>query len=165
MLKRSISTWLRYTPLQKSGSLSHQFTIVIPTEKFFLLRRGISPIPCKAVAAMRNLCSWCSKYWKNLSQRGFDTPRNKKAGHSATILLLSFRQRSSFYFDKESFIFRARRQPRYGILSFRASDSEMRNPYKWCNFLFNFWIKLVLSFIFSIDEKTNQKNLGLRNSS
>jgi hypothetical protein len=26
---------LRYTPLQKSGSLSHQFTIVIPTEKFF----------------------------------------------------------------------------------------------------------------------------------
>ena len=101
---------------------------------------------------MRNLCRWYSKYWKNLSQRGFDTPRNKKAGHSATNLLLSFRQRSSFYFDKESFIFRARRQPRYGILSFRASDSEMRNPYKWCNFLFNFWIKLVLSFIFSIDE-------------
>ena len=40
-IEKSISTWLRYTPLRKSGSLSHQFTIVIPTEKFFLLRRGI----------------------------------------------------------------------------------------------------------------------------
>jgi len=27
--KNLSSTWLRYTPLQKSGSLSHQFTIVI----------------------------------------------------------------------------------------------------------------------------------------
>ena len=42
-------------PATKSGSLSHQFTIVTPTEKFFLLRRGISLIPYKAIAAMRSL--------------------------------------------------------------------------------------------------------------
>ena len=39
---------------------------------------------------------------KDLFQRGFDTPRYKKAGHSATNSPLSFRQRSAFCFDEES---------------------------------------------------------------
>jgi hypothetical protein len=39
--------WLRYTPLKKSGSLSHQFIIAIPY---------------KAIAAMRNLFKLCSEF-------------------------------------------------------------------------------------------------------
>jgi len=119
MLKRSISTWLRYTPLQKSGSLSHQFTIVIPTEKFFASTRNLF-IPCKAVAAMRNLYRWCSECWKDLSQPGFDTPRYKKAGHSATNLPLSFRQRSFFTSTRNLFI------PCKAV-------AAMRNLYRWCS--------------------------------
>ena len=49
---------IQLTP--KSESLSHQFTSVIPTEKFFLLWRGIFPIRCKAIAAMQNLFKWCN---------------------------------------------------------------------------------------------------------
>jgi hypothetical protein len=66
-----VLTWLRYN-FSKEKSLSHRFTFVIPTEKPFLLRRGISSFRASD-SAMRNLFRLYALYhfdFLQLSSRG-----------------------------------------------------------------------------------------------